>query len=215
MNLLSPVINKIHIFYELTKDPNDETLNEIYSYNETGKIIVNFITSRPSFFSLIEYANKNLKNKKIIISNGDILFDESIQKASFQSLKKSFFCLSRYNFYNDIWDLDANYFTKSSKQYSASFDSWIFSTPITNFAAKEFIMGTIGCEKFVFNALLKGIELKNPCKEILCYHIHQSNLRNYVIKDNYMNVPFVYLPYSYMDEKIAPIMSKYYIPADK
>ena len=156
------------------------------------KIAIQIIESRPSFAEFFYIANCSYKNEKIIISNADIYFDNTIDLLTTRYLEGKFIALTR-------WDLDVNgqYRLKDRELPSTpSQDSWFFLSPIRDFFA-DIQIGILGCDPSIaYYAFKAGLKVLNPSKAVCSYHVHTSNIRTYIDYDlqKYDNIhPFLFL----------------------
>jgi hypothetical protein len=189
-NLMLSCIKKIIIFYE---NFNEYSFINKLLEEHTDKLEIIPIDSRPSFSSFFDFANKNLKTKKVIIANADIYFDRSLKLLNYKYLANSLISLNRYEDLPDqIKMLDIG-LKIGNDFYSFSADTWIFCSPIKVKISEQFLLGTSHCEKFLNDVLKYKLTLKNPALDIKSYHVHNSKIRNYEIKDNYSNYPFIFL----------------------
>lgn len=150
-NIKNNKIKKIIVFLEGFES---EKIPEFLLHK---KIIIEKIKSRPSFNFLLDFINKNLINQKIILSNSDIFFDKSL---SFNEDRKTFYCLTRHNFFDTGW-----------KRHSLSFDTWIFISPVHIDIEDEYHLGELGSDiAFSYCASKSGLNIKNPSLSLICWH---------------------------------------------
>tara|TARA_B100001093_G_C26644264_1_gene934609 strand:+ start:30 stop:665 length:636 start_codon:yes stop_codon:yes gene_type:complete len=118
---------------------------------------------------LADWANQNLFNKNIIISNNDIFYDNSILRLKELDLHKQFVSLTRTNYkkyegYNGMW-----------KPHSASQDSWIFKTPL-KLLENDIYLGWIQCDNIISYYYDKmNYQVVNPQKSVKAWHVHLIN----------------------------------------
>lgn len=176
-NIGHPLIEEIVVFFD-TKDP--DTQNTLLSFIQTLPIHIEYIEGRPTFKSLFDYANLNYSGHKIIVSNADIYFNNTLYMIENFDLDRMLIALTR-------WDEDLSGGLKQFKQ-SLSQDVWIFKAPFiaTNFPLFE--LGTWHCDatmsKVVFDA---GYKIINPSNELQACHVHSSNIRNYTVPSKGMD----------------------------
>ncbi|MDR3646390.1 MAG: hypothetical protein P4L22_02500 [Candidatus Babeliales bacterium] len=180
-NLKNKMIKKIHILYDKSKD-DDKCL--LHAYLKQKKVIINYISKRPTYEEIFNLSNSIYPKSRIIISNADIYFDESLNLLSNYSLKNKFMGLTR-------WDVKKGGATKLYRNLSQ--DSWIYKTPIKNFKS-DFELGVLGCENALIEQVLKNkFKAENPCFSIITYHLHLSGIRNYD-KQFYIKTGPEYIP---------------------
>lgn len=129
---------------------------------------------------MFDLANKEYPNNRIIVSNADIFFDETLQLLDPYDLHGKFLTLSRWEVRRDG--------TLSEHSFSGgSHDTWIFKTPLPVLDESRLIkIGTLGCENVIaYQAQQCGLELFNPSYSIKCCHLHRSQIRNYAKKYPY------------------------------
>lgn len=175
-NIENEHIEKIYIFIS-----DDSKLNF-----ESDKIEIIQRESRPTYKDLFEFCNEKLKNQICIISNSDIILDDTISIVKNTDLNKVFLALTRWEVFcqNGEWCIAP--FDNSSSQ-----DVWIFQSPVTTTNEMEFLLGKPGCDNKIAKLMSdQEYKLKNPGKQIICAHYHISGLRTY---DNDDRIPGPYL----------------------
>lgn len=195
-NLENTHIEKIVVLFEDNQgliEKKKSLKNNLLSL-QSAKIEVRLISHRPSFNEIFSLANSDFSEKNIIYANADIYFDDSLGLLKNDNLDNSLICLSRYDLLNDNWQSANNGFRIKDIKYKASFDTWIFKSPLKLNIPEKFKPGLWGCEKFVNIAIEAGMHLSNPSKDIKSYHLHGSCVRHYAVEDKYMDYKFIYLP---------------------
>lgn len=193
-NLENEFIDKIYIFIS-----DDSNLNFT-----SKKIKVVKRKVRPTYKDLFEFCNTNLKDEICIISNGDIIFDDSLSILNETNLDNIFVALTRWEVFceNNEWCIAP--FNNSSSQ-----DSWIFKSPIKTTDEMEFNLGKPGCDNKIAKLMADlEYEVRNPGLQIITSHYHISGHRTY---DNSQRIPGPYLciePNSDITQKST------YIPID-
>lgn len=167
-NCENKYIKKVIVFFE--KYDKD---NEKYKFLLRDKIEIINTSSHQSYKLLFNYANTILVGEYIIISNTDILFDNTINR------------IHEINFHNKLvcaltrWEKkhpnNEYYMTlQRNKKVAWSFDSYIFKSPIEcNTATLDIKVGVAGCDTLLLKRLSYDnfIEIINPCIDIKTYHI--------------------------------------------
>jgi hypothetical protein len=176
----------------LTKNIENKYIEKIVLFNSddsklnisSDKIVMVNLTERPTYKSIFDHCNKNYSGQICILSNADIIFDDTLTNINEENIKGKFLALSR-------WDITEN---GQSRLYDWSFsqDSWIYLSPF-EFKDSNYTMGLPGCDnRIVFDASSSGLKPHNPCKIIRTHHLHNSNHRTYKQQDillgNYMFV---------------------------
>lgn len=186
-NLENDLIDKIYIFIS-----DDSKLNF-----KSSKIKVIKSKERPTYKDFFEFCNTNLKDEICVVSNADIIFDETLSVVKDADMTNIFVALTRWEVFceNREWCI-APYDNSSSQ------DSWIFKSPIEVSDDMDFHLGKPGCDNKIAKLMAdKNYEVRNPGKQIITSHFHISGFRNY---DNSDRIPGPYLclsPNSDINEK--------------
>lgn len=161
-NLKNQYIKHIYFFTQ-SKEHNEDVYRE--------KITIKFKKERMKFIDLFKFSNEN-NLQETIVSNGDIYFDETLNKFQTKHFNKNeFYHLTRKEtFYNDM---ECNFFHHTL----GAGDAWIFKTPVQEFG--DFEIGTLLCCDQVILYLAKslGYNLINPCLSINAWHVHNKEFR--------------------------------------
>lgn len=192
-NINNKMITKIILFYDTSKGKDISTLLYLSSID---KILIQFTKERPFFKKMMEFSNNfslnYCKNNIIsqrkalfIISNTDIIFDETLAKIYSINMSNKILALTRWDFVaeNKIGIRVAN-----NKIMTTSQDTWIFESPLDlrslNPEFDQIQLGTWECDGAI-NYFVKNsnINIFNPCLDIKTLHIHFSNVRNYIDKE--------------------------------
>lgn len=171
-NLCHENISEIRVFYDTSKDSDD---NKILDFLKEHKIPTILVNDRVSFKQFFDYANLHLKNKKIILSNADIYFNDTLNLISNYSLENKFIALTRWEVQTDG---SLEYYKGNQPGFSQ--DTWIFESPIINFDLETIKMGTVACDnRLSYLAKQLGLNILNPSLSVQCCHLHTSKIRNY------------------------------------
>ena len=172
INLQNELIKEIHLFYDTSKDDvNNFLYKKLLSFK---KLIINKINRRPTFEELFIYSNSTLPGSKIIISNADIYFNDTLDLINNYSLEGRFLVLTRweknenkqFGLFYDRWYHLPNFL---------SADAWIFESPIIIDFYCEYKIGTMFCDSFLNTQLFKtDLEIINPCYDIQAFHIQKG-----------------------------------------
>lgn len=165
-NINSKVFDSITIFVENGSDLPEELKEKVNTIYDNRKI----------FKDLFEYCNTNFKGDTCVISNTDIIFNNTLDIAKKHPLKNILLCLTR-------WDILANgserFYDNNYGIAQFSQDSWIFKAPL-KVPDFDFYMGKPGCDnKIVFLANQSSIVVRNPSRKIITKHLHKTNFRTY------------------------------------
>ena len=179
-NILNDLIDRVFvlienpsIFYGYKSNTLKSIQNKLEEQNP--KAIAIFVKKRPSFKDYFE-KTQGYKNDINIISNSDIVFN----KESLKRLKKwnwGNYCLalSRY----DIKRVD-NLYCGELFDRADSQDTWIKKGAFPNIPKATFTMGIAGCDNVIAHLLSNHLTIINPSLEIKTYHLHLTNVRNYI-----------------------------------
>jgi hypothetical protein len=193
-NLTMGLIEKIHILYDTHKDSSDMKENKLLLYLLSlpqNSIVLSKISRRPTFELCFALANQVYPDKKIIIANADIFFNQTLYTLSDYNFENKFLALTR-------WDVTQNnklvFFEEPSSQ-----DAWFFKTPLAPFRKSYYELGMMRCDNCIaYQAREAGLIVGNPSLTVQACHMHLSNIRNY---PNYMPLdPMLHLPYTTLEE---------------
>lgn len=165
-NVKNRFIQKIHVFLEYNVEPPlDHPKIEYVDFNK-----------RCTYDDFFNYSRKNLNGQNCIVSNSDIIFDETLIHFTDFDLTKYFICLTRWN----ITENDGlRYYNEPCSQ-----DCWIFKSPLPEKFVCPLHLGTAGCDNFVaFCATKAGLITNNPSLLIKTKHLHLVNHRTYRPED--------------------------------
>jgi hypothetical protein len=176
-NLVHPSIDHIHVLYDTVRD---DTTNELLSYLKRKKVTISFIQGRPSFVYCFKLANEMFPNAKIILTNADIYFNDTLKVLENYNLTGQFLAITRKEV---AVDGTISYMRKTEPyigRREGSQDVWIFQTPLPLFKREDIKLGTLHCEGEVAYQLIKlGLKVINPFFSIDCFHVHLSGIRHY------------------------------------
>ena len=170
-NLAHDRIDTIHVFYDTS---NDYGNNAMLKYLKSKEVVITYIEGRATYQDCFNLANERYPYSRIIISNADIYFNDTLKLLDDYNLTDKFLALTR-------WDVKRDCCIKPFTPFgSYSQDTWIFESPIRKFNGPTIQLGTPGCDnKIAFQAHKSGLKVTNPCKTIQCCHVHLSGIRNY------------------------------------
>ena len=171
----------IRLFYNYYVDKNPTRRKEIdfcLQRNLANPFLTTIImetTNKPSYQNFFEKINEITQPDDInIICNSDIFFDNTIQLAS-NIRHKELYALLRWEWYPNG---NVAFHERPDSQ-----DTWITKGKIENVYG-EFTLGIRGCDNRIAHEFKKsGYIVNNPSKSIKTYHVHNSGVRNYTMKD--------------------------------
>lgn len=195
-NLAHNRIDKIHIVYDTSKDHGASV---ILDYVKSKELPITYINGRATYAFCFDLVNELYPNSRVILSNADIYFNETLELLDNYDLTNKFLVLTRWNIQKDTTMslLRGN----NGEEVSNSHDSWIFSTPI-HFQNGNILIGTLGCDRTIaFQAKKSGLTVINPCLSIQGCHLHLSGIRNWDKTFAYPKEGSILVPYSKISEK--------------
>jgi len=178
-NLENQYIKKIYVFIS-----DDSKLNF-----ESEKIEIIKRKERPTYKDLFEFCNKNLKNEICIVSNADIILDETLFHVQSANLDNVFVALTRWEVFCENREWCIAPFNNSSSQ-----DVCMFKSPIATNDEMEFTLGKPGCDNKIAKIMADiNYEVRNPANQIVASHFHISGHRTYDWKDDRVPGPYLCL----------------------
>lgn len=160
--------------------------NDLEAYSKKIKVVLS--ETRPTYRDWFSMTRKYTDINSIsCIANSDIIFtDEEIQKIKQYDFGiNNCIALSR-------WDIsDINDLSKSIiHDRSDSQDAWIKKGSFKDIPEAKFTLGIAGCDNRIAYLLEQsGYKLFNPCYSIKSYHLHNSNVRNYINRSHIERLP--------------------------
>lgn len=167
-NINNPYIDKIVLLNE-----------KIYDQLSSPKIHQVNIGHRLTYYDVLTYIKSDVpKDTIVIFSNSDIYLDDTLRHLYSLDLDKKFLALLRYEMPDDVL-----FGPRADSQ-----DTWILWSSSVDFdITKEdfgFNFGVPGCDNSITIAMLKKkFIVCNPALSIKTYHVHSSNVRNYIASD--------------------------------
>jgi hypothetical protein len=174
-NLQHQDIDDIYVVYDTSNDSKNDNENYIYSYLKNKNIKINEIKSRPTYGYCFELANHVFPDSKIILSNADIYFNETLSLLNNYNLTNKFLAFTRWDVTPTGLKIFKQYHNGIFEQFRSetSQDVWIFKTPLKRFPKDHFQLGTMQCDsRIAYQAHISGLITLNPCLSIQCCHVH-------------------------------------------
>jgi hypothetical protein len=172
-NRRHPSIDGVHVLYDTQKDAPGRQSRLSRFLEKTPGITKRYITSRPTYEEIFEYANANCPGTRIIVCNADIYFNETLALLNNIDLENRFLALSR-------WDVVSGEKARLIHDRLGDFnymsaDAWLFKTPLDINFTCDYRLGTIFCDSFLNAQLFKsGLKVYNPCFDIQACHLHKE-----------------------------------------
>lgn len=174
-NCENPLIDRVYVIH----DNSLSVSNSLTDLHHT-KIYHLPFHGKPTYEDFISFCNENppklndRPNDINIISNADIIFDESLSHLNKLGANDCW-ALSR-------WEMKADY-TKHPQQiqvYGDSQDVWIFRGKIKKLDKADFPLGMMGCDNRIAYEIHKaGYNITNPSRSVFTWHLHNSGVRGY------------------------------------
>ena len=165
---------KEEIYECLLKNARNRYISKIYVFSENNsyikfphnKIVPLKADHRLTYFEFFKTVNQSFRNQICIVANADVYFDESIVKLNQFDFKNRIIALSSY---------DSE--TKHLEEYAI--DSWILKS--TNIPYSEYEIGKSHDDlRLIRNLRDNGIEILNPSKEVMSYHVDKTKNLKYI-----------------------------------
>ncbi|TET05944.1 hypothetical protein E3J79_04095 [Candidatus Dependentiae bacterium] len=174
INLKHNSIKKICVIYDVSHDEKSQSL-PIHDYLKSKNVLIQYINGRPTYGYCFFLIKDIFPNSKIIISNADIYFNNTLGILEDYDLTNKFIALTR-------WNVDARGnlipFREKGIDMIGSQDTWIFQTPLPHFERDDIHIGTGYCDSCImYQAHKAGLTVINPCLSIQCCHVHVSNIK--------------------------------------
>lgn len=171
-NLDSKIFEKVVVFID-NKDTyipfTDDALEVIY------------VNKRLTYSEFFKYCNNNYKDNICVVSNTDIIFDDTLHLLKEVNLSDRVYCLTRWDLYKV--NIKDDEFSLRFFDVDMSQDSWIFNGSIKDMDA-DFYLGKPGCDNRIAKILQdNGYTIYNPSRTIITKHLHVSSYRTYSNKD--------------------------------
>lgn len=171
-------IDTFHVIYDASPKRIGKG-SALLDYLKSKKFKITTINSRPSFGYCFNLINKLYPGRKIILSNADIYFNETLKKLEQFDLKKQFLALTRWQVLKDF-SIVPYFFPEHPTITLYSQDTWIFKAPICKFEKDDYLIGMPACDSNVAHyAKRAGLKVSNPCLTIQCCHLHLTSIRHY------------------------------------
>lgn len=165
-NVANPLLTSVNV---LTQNPAELQV-VFHELLKTNKVYLHEYDHWPTFNDFFWLINKKYPNRKVIVANGDIHFDDTLELLAWVDLEFKFLHITRKELpgnpgYVNFFELGIG-----------AGDTWVFNSPITmkNDLANVKI-GDLACDHFVSQAAMRsGYRLYNPCLSINCWHKHPN-----------------------------------------
>lgn len=159
-------------------------------YHSLEKVMIKVYSKIPTYNDWFTFTQKYSTEDTInCIANSDICFDDlSLKKLKdYPKQKNDCFALTRWDIVSIDKIKDSVFFDRTDSQ-----DIWIRKGTFKNIEGADFTLGIAGCDNKIAHLLNKTYNLKNPSLSIKTYHLHNTNVRNYI---NFSHVERLPPPY--------------------
>ena len=146
-------------------------------WKQCSKVQIIPINKRATHNQLFDYANQKLKEKYVVVCNGDIWFDQESNLDRIVEIRKgAMWALTRCKY-----DPVTNQWVVAFTGRRGSYDSYLFKSPIKEIdVGCELEMGRYGCDTYLASkALLSGIQVANPAYSIISKHLHDVAIKSH------------------------------------
>lgn len=175
-NLQHPSIKAICVVYDTSWDNRSRHL-PLLDFIKSQRVILQYVTKRPTYGFVFSLADELFPKGRIIISNGDIYFNETLGMLEDYDLKGKFLALTRWHV-TENGGLRKDY-APDGKPGIGSQDAWIYETPLPPFERLDIELGAVWCDScLMYQAHKAGLEVINPCLTIQCCHLHLTRVRH-------------------------------------
>ena len=180
---------------------------ELYSLGvgHLDKLDAIILPSRPTFNDYFKLTKPDYIN---IIANGDIYFDNTLSHVKNHYWgHKQCLALSR-------WDVNPSGFEKFLDNIDSQ-DVWVLPGHVSHIEGADFTLGTAGCDNRIAYLLHKsGYSVFNPGLDIKSYHLHNSQVLNYVDSNGQpretVRSPYVLLRHCRFEDVKSSFAEKFY-----
>ena len=204
-NLANPSFAEVHVLLQ-----GSTCRNFRRKFGFPNKMVCVEVQAQPHYWDFFHYASEKLASRVVVLANGDILFDTSLQRLKHNEMNGSFaFVLStdsaRANsLYEHLYGVPCDTWSHCSKDgvQQHSWDAFIFRSPLpwpvnsasyTHQQIKRLlnvVMNTPGAEnRAAFGMQLMGLRILNPCDHLHALHWHCGPLTHHKTGS-----PRVYVP---------------------
>ena len=193
LNLQNNNIQKIHILFENNhpKIPNllRTVINVIlirHKLYDSFKIVN--VKEKPSFRSIFDYVNKFPTLTNVMISNSDILFDNTLDLVNKNLKEDHFICLCRHNWNQakKTWELIYMDFNNNKYSNVFSHDAWIFQAPMKFPINIDIHLGDMFSDSYLNYKLKVSTYYScfNLSKSIRIHHVQEKDSFSDLVKNN-------------------------------
>ena len=187
-NLANPSFAEVHVLLQGTMCPHFQR-----RFGSPAKMKCVEVASQPKYWDLFQYASQKLASRVVVLANGDILFDTSLQRLQPQKMNGSFaFVLSTDSasanpLYEYLYETPCDTWSHCKRDgvEQHSWDAFVFRSPLpwpVDSASYAYVhvekllhvvMNTPGAEnRAAFALQLMGLRVLNACDHLHAVHWH-------------------------------------------
>lgn len=204
-NMLNPNIDRVFVlmenasmFYGYKSNTLKNIQNRLESENKKHNAL--FVKKRPTYNDYFKLTTK-YKNDINIVSNTDIILDyDSTSMLKRFDWKNYCFALTRYDINNVNNLFNGKFFNRADSQ-----DTWIKRGSFPIIPKANFTLGVAGCDNVIAYLLSQFYNVINPSLDIKTYHLHLSNVRNYIENGKMDEIERLPPPYKLLKPSKLPL----------
>jgi len=179
-NVQNPYISQIYV---LIQDCNQIILGH-------SKVKAVCFDQQPLYKNFFEVAQQGSPDRVVIVSNGDVVYKDAVKHLAkvLYNETSTFFILPRWGYGHYV---DEN----KCMSHHKSYDGYAFFSGITfvGLDRLDFPMNRKGAEHVACGHLLQGgLNFQNPCLDVFGLHLHGTEFRPYLNKNNFDSARIVF-----------------------
>jgi len=185
VNIRNPLIASVHVLLEsYDKDcaALQQHLGELTGkkVEHKEKVVCTVVNRIPTYHDFFQYANNNMRDKLVLLSNADVVFDFTLANVGHLSAGVDAHVISVQpppysGEYASMFNINCES-TKRCIKHTTSWDAYLFVAPLPSKLDDfnmRFPMNMQHAENYAASALgYSGLNLKNACGHIGAYHWH-------------------------------------------
>lgn len=179
-NLLNSEVDNVYIIIDSIHIDSLKKILDSYKYL-FSKIRLIDCKIRPTFNDYFKVTNVYSSDDDLsIIANTDIIIpSDTISKLKHWHWNSNYcIALCRYDITNGL-TMEYEFFNRPDAQ-----DTWIIKGKFPTHERANFTLGVAGCDNVIAYCLSDYFKVINPSLEIKTYHLHLTNVRNYISEHN-------------------------------
>jgi len=179
-NLRNPYIEQIHVISENCSPEAPTSISH-------PKLTRTCVDHQPKYSELFRYANDNMARQLVVVTNGDIVFTDSLRHIGLElpyNKKRVGMILSRWAFNcPEPVELEVTEFAHRCWTNFRSYDTFVYrpKIPRTIIGNMTHVMNRMYSEHQTGRLLKHYLSLDNPCLDIVTLHNHCSGIREWKV----------------------------------